>query len=121
MGENRLGRFLSVANKSKLVHRVFDEEDYLKLFTEILLGVSNDYLNLYIMEEDDGFYLIDCNNVYIVMDDFYDLNEDRLNKAAEEVGLTHDSYRFYDKITPKTLEESLNKFAALVKILSKYR
>ncbi len=112
---------MGAAKKSSLVHRVIDEEDYLKLYTDILLGVSSDYLNLYIMEDDDGVYLIDCNNVYAIMDGFYDLNEERMEKAAIEAGLIYDAYRFYIKITPSKLEDGIKRFGVLVKALEKYR
>lgn len=97
-----------------------EEPDYYKVITEFLLGISNDYLNVYLMyEEEIGWYLSDTNNIYAILDDYYELTEKMLRKAAEEAGLEFDNYGFYAmNITEENVVENLRRYQRAIELLT---
>ena len=109
----------AVLTISSLVRRYEEDEGYIKIITNILLGKSNDYLNLYIIFEDDGLYLTDSNNIYMIMDDYYPIDEDKYNRVSEINCLTNDNFRLYLKTHHYSLVNDLKKFEGFVKDIMK--
>ena len=109
-----------ILEASPLVHRVEGNGTCLKIITDILLGVSYDYLNLYLSEEEGEFFLQDANNIYAVMDDFYELNEERLKNAAAKAGLDFADYRYSKTVDNQSVIEAMKGFAIVVESLEAY-
>ncbi|MBO6285792.1 MAG: hypothetical protein J6O18_05760 [Bacilli bacterium] len=105
-------------DQSPLVHRFDVDEEYLKIYTDILLGISNDYLNVYLIYEDGEWGLSDANNIYAILDDYYSIDEERLIAAGKEAGLIYQDYRFLSySVDENNLIPELEKFAKVVQIL----
>ncbi|MCR4562203.1 MAG: hypothetical protein K5694_03260 [Bacilli bacterium] len=111
--------FLEIGNKSPLVHRMIDYDDYLKIMTNFLLGKSNDYLNLYLIPEDGEYYISDSNNIYATLDDYYSISEESMKKAGEIAGVTFDDFRYYIDTSVNTFEKDLARFKEIIEILIK--
>ena len=101
------------------VHRCEHRGLFLKIFTDILLGESMDYLNLYLTVEDGQGYLQDANNLYAVLDDYYNIKADVMCDMARRVGLDFDDYRVSVAVTPDpdVLRDCLQRYARLTALL----
>lgn len=107
-------------DQSPLVHRFDVDEEYLKIYTDVLLGISNDYLNVYLICEDGEWGLSDANNIYAILDDYYSIDEERLIAAGKEAGLNYQDYRFLSyPVDENNLIPELEKYAKVVQILTK--
>ena len=113
--------FVQVKNEYKkvlegldIVHRIDDGDEYFKIYTDFLLGKSNDYLNLYLIFEDGDVGLSDANNIYAVLDDYYDVDDNMLADIARVVGLDYDEYRFTKWVTLDSLKEDIERFGRAV-------
>ena len=106
--------YKSVLSNSNHIHRVEDNGEYLKIFTDILLGKSNDYLNLYLIFEDGDVGLSDSNNIYAILDDYYKVDDEMLADIADSVGLDYEEYRFTKWVTPETVLFEILKFQDVV-------
>lgn len=106
--------YKDVCNGLPIVHRVEDAGNYLKIYTDILLGDSNDYLNLYLIFEDGDVGLSDSNNIYAILDDYYDITDQMLAEIANVVGLDYEEFRFTKWVTTLSLEQDIGRFARIV-------
>lgn len=106
--------YKNICKNLKIIHRVEDGDEYLKIYTDILLGISNDYLNLYLIFEDGEVGISDSNNIYAILDDYYRIDDNMLAEIAKVVGLDYDEYRFTKWVTTDSLEEDISRFARVV-------
>lgn len=106
--------YKDVCNGLPTVHRVEDAGNYLKIYTDILLGDSNDYLNLYLIFEDGDVGLSDSNNIYAILDDYYEITDQMLAEIANVVGLDYEEFRFTKWVTTLSLEQDIERFARIV-------
>ena len=113
-----LNDFEEILSITNLIHDFRKADVYWELRTSILLGKSRDYLNLYLIPEDGVFYLSDSNNIYAVLDDYYDVDDEKLSKAANEVGLGYEEYRFHIAVTTETITTALLKYQKAVSALT---
>ena len=77
--EKILESYEKVCSNFPNIYKVENCGNYLEVKTEIYFKWANEYLNLYIIPEENGICLSDSNNVYRISDDFYDVDEDILN------------------------------------------
>lgn len=111
--KNILESFEEVCKILPNVYKVENNDNYLKISTEILFKKAENYLNLYILLEDDYICLSDSNSVYSICDGFYDISEEILLDFANKVGLDFADYRFTKIVNLENIEEEINKFEKL--------
>lgn len=111
--KNILDSYEEVCKILPNVYKVENNENYLKISTEILFKKAEDYLNLYIMLEEDYVCLSDSNSVYSICDGFYDIDEEVLLDFANKVGLDFEDYRFTRIVKLENIENEINKFEKL--------
>ena len=116
-------KMIALLNADPQIHKAEDWGDYYKVFTLYLLGISNDYLNVYLINEGKGEWsLSDSNSVYAVLDDFYAVNERMLQNAAKEVGLEFMDYRFISfPVDENNVISEVHKYGKLIPLLTKRR
>lgn len=107
-------KYKQLLEKSGMVHKVEEDDDYFKIYTDILLGKSNDYLNLYLIFEDGDVGLTDANNIFAVLDDYYKIDDDMLYEISRVAGLDYEEYRFTKWVTLDSLKEDLERYARVV-------
>ncbi len=107
-------KLTNLLNSSSYVQRVEVDNDFIKIYTNILLGASDDYLNVYLIFEEGEMYLSDGNNIYMILDDYYEIEKDELAKLAKVNKFEFDNHRFLKQVTPKNLLDSLEKLQEIV-------
>jgi len=119
MEENVLKDFEEVCKNLPIIYKIDNYGDYLKFYTDILFEYAEDYLNLYLIVEENGICLSDSNEVYRICDGPYDVNYEILEKFANELELDFKDYRFTKFVSLETIGNEINKFIKLKDLICK--
>ena len=117
-----INRMIELLNQDAEMHRceAHLHGEYYKVYTDYLLGISNDYLPLYLIEEDGEWGFSDANTIYAILTDFYEVTEERLKEAGKAAGLQYDAYRFLAyPVDEGNVVEAAHKFGKVVAYLLK--
>lgn len=116
-------RMAAMLNADEEIHRCEKwGGDFYKVFTNYLLGVSNDFLPVYLVEEDGIWYFTDANTIFAVLDDYYVITERLMKEAAKEAGLTFHEYRFLSAdLDENNVLEEIHKYGKVITYLLKKR
>lgn len=104
---------------SPLVRRIEENDEYIKIYTDIVLGKSNDLLNLYLIKEDNKWHLTDSNNINMLLSDYYHFDETKYNQLAKQINLVNDDYGLWIETDFKQMNSDLNKYRDFVSEITK--
>ena len=112
-------KYIKLLEDCPLIHSVSDEGTYLKIFTEILMGETDTFLNLFLIFNDDEVCLTDSNEVFNLCEGFYDLPDEKLADFARYVGLDYNKFRFTKIVNLNNIIMEIQKFDKLKDLIVK--
>lgn len=114
MTDEEKQKYISLIGDFPMVHSIDDSRKYLKIYTNILLGESQNYLNLFLVWDEEGACLTDSNEIYAQLDDYYDLTEESLALLAAKYDIEFNRFQFYKLVDLSTVIMEMKKYKALV-------
>lgn len=123
--KNKIDEYLGIIKSSEFVKDAYNDGDlefpYFKVFTTYLLP-SDDYLNLYVMPDEElrFLYFHDQRNVFTTLDDYLNITIDDVIKEAEKLGIEdwgHGLILNIPSFSLETFNENIQKFFTLCDLL----
>lgn len=111
--------YKSICENSPLVNRIEESGEYFKIYTNILVGDTDTFLNLYLIFDEDEVCLSDSNEIYRICEGYYELSDENLENLAKIVELDYNYYRFTKIVTADSINFELEKFEKLIGLVIK--